>query len=67
MLKTDESYVVDSVVELLSEYGIKIDKRKIINDLVHKYALNELHINYNSEIEVFDLIVDLLYNLKQYR
>lgn len=64
--KTKEAYIIDTIAEVLGMKNDNVAEKMIINDLVYKYALNELHINYNNQIEVFDLVVDLLYNLAQY-
>lgn len=64
--KTKEAYIIDTISEILGIKNDNIAGKMIIDDLVYQYALNKLHINYNNEIEAFDLVVDLLYNLAQY-
>ena len=65
-LKTKEAYIIDTISEIIRMKNDNVDRETIINDLVYQYALNELHINYDNQIEAFDLVVDLLYNLAQY-
>lgn len=65
MLHSDEAYIVDTITELLNSNNVPVNKLKIINDLINKYMLNELYVNLDFEIEKFDLIIDLIYNMNQ--
>ena len=65
MLCSDEAYIIDTITELLNTNNVPVNKLKIISDLIDKYMLNELYVNLDFEIEKFDLIIDLIYNINQ--
>lgn len=65
MLHSEEAYIIDTIIELLSIHNMPVNRQKIISNLINKYIVNELYVNLNFEIEKFDLIIDLIYNMNQ--
>ena len=64
-LEKDEKYVVDTVVEYITDQGGDALAVDVQNDLVRKYMYNKAHVNVDAEVEVYDMVLDLLYNMKQ--
>ncbi|WP_075442617.1 tetratricopeptide repeat protein [Selenomonas ruminantium] len=65
VLENDEKYVVDTVVEYITDQGGDALAVDVQNDLVRKYMYNKAHVNVDTEVEVYDMVLDLLYNIKQ--
>ena len=61
----EDHYLVESVEELLSDNGISMDEPEIVSELTKKYFRKEINVNMDIEVDVYDLCLDLLYNLKQ--
>lgn len=64
-LNNEDSHMVDTVAECLQSNGIKPNRDSICENLTKKYMTNEAGINIDTDVESFDLILDLLYNLRQ--
>ena len=65
-LNGEDSYVIDTIAEYAGENNINIDREEIEDIVASKYLANLAHVNINVEIECFDLLLDLLYNLQSY-
>ena len=63
--RTDEKYTVDAVTALLAENGVKTDEDIICATLTKKYLANEAFVNVDMNVENYDFMLDLLYNLKE--
>lgn len=63
--RTDEKYTVDAVTSLLEENGINSDEDKICAALTKKYLANEALVNVDMNVESYDFMLDLLYNLQE--
>ena len=63
-LEENEKYVVDTVVGYINEQGGDTLPIKVQNDLVSKYMYNMAHVNVNVDVDAYDMILDLLYNMK---
>ena len=65
-LNGEDSYVIDTVAEYAKQNNIDIDRAQIEDIVASKYLANLAQVNINVEIECFDLLLDLLYNLQNY-
>ena len=65
-LNNEESYIVDTIAEYVGENKVDIDKNSIEDVLANKYLSNLAQVDINTEIECYNLLLDLLYNLKNY-
>lgn len=63
-LNTDEKYTVDAVIKLLKDNGMKADTNIISVNLTKEYLKNEAHVDVDVDVESYDFIIDLLYNLR---
>lgn len=63
--RTDEKYTVDAVSELLTESGVETDIDAISATLTKKYLSNIAFVNVDMDVECYDFILDLLYNLRE--
>lgn len=66
-LNNEESYVIDTIEEYVDENNVDIDRNSIEDAVANKYLVNLAQVNINIEIECYDLLLDLLYNLKNYQ
>ena len=64
-LNNEESYIVDTVNNYMNQYGIEINHERICDDLTNKYLQEKALVNINIDVDSYDMILDLLYNLKQ--
>ena len=64
-LNNEENYIVDSVMKYMNQQGIETNRERICDDLTIKYLQESAFVNINTDIESYDMILDLLYNLKQ--
>ena len=63
-LNGEDSYVIDTVAEYAKQNNIDIDRAHIEDIVASKYLANLAQVNIDVEIECFDLLLDLLYNLQ---
>jgi len=61
--RTEEKSTVDTISDFLKENRVTIDKDKICEALTKKYLANEAYVDINKDIECYDFVLDLLYNL----
>jgi TPR repeat protein len=61
----EEHYIVESVADILSANQIQIKDEDIIDTLTIKYLEQTAHVNALTNVEIFDFMVDLLFNLQQ--
>ena len=64
-LNNEEDYLVDTIVEYMNNSGISKDREVVCSDLTSKYLANKAYVNVDIDVECYDLILDLLYNIKQ--
>ena len=64
-LKNEESYIVDTVNSFMNQYDIEVSSEYICDKLVDKYLQEKALVNINIDVDSYDMILDLLYNLKQ--
>ena len=64
-LQNEESYMVNTLGNYMKHYGVEIDHEQIYDDLTNQYLREKALVNINIDVESYDMILDLLYNLKQ--
>lgn len=64
-LQHKEKYIVESVKELLNENKVVKSDEIIRHSLAIKYLASEAFVNTDNDVEAYDLMLDLLYNLRQ--
>lgn len=64
-LKNEEGYIVETVSGYLSENNLDSDADEISANLTSKYMKQNADVNLDVDIECYDFILDLLYNIKQ--
>ena len=65
MLQEKEHYIVQSVQKCLMENSVQTTYENIVDSLVTEYEKNEIFISPQANILIYDLMVELLYNLEQ--
>ncbi|WP_418293304.1 SEL1-like repeat protein [Megasphaera sp.] len=64
-LGNEESYVLDITISNLKEHGMEVEPITIRNELVVEYMRKNADINLNTDMERYDIILDLLFNLSE--
>ena len=64
-LHNEESYMVSTVERYLNRTGSDIPRETICHDLASDYMKEKAGVNLDLEVESFDMMLDLLYALKQ--
>lgn len=64
-LKNEERYIVETVSGYLGENNLDSDADEISANLTSKYMKQNADVNLDVDIECYDFILDLLYNIKQ--
>ena len=64
-LQNEESYMVNTLGNYMKHYGVEIDHEQIYDDLTNQYLKEKALVNIDIDVESYDMILDLLYNLKQ--
>ncbi len=64
-LQNEEKYTVDTVADYVSKYDSTITAETISRDLTASYLRDAAGVDVNLELDSFDMVLDLLYNLKQ--
>ena len=64
-LQNEESYMVNTLGNYMKHYGVEIAHEQIYDDLTNQYLKEKALVNINIDVESYDMILDLLYNLKQ--
>ena len=64
-LQRKENYIVDTVREYLEKKAVKADERQIRVELLLKYLAERMGVNLDSEVEIYDLVMELLFDLQQ--
>lgn len=61
----EEYYLVESVKEILNDNCVSLNDKQLTEQLTLKYMAKEVHVNMNVDIELYDLCLELLFNLQQ--
>lgn len=64
-LSTDERYLVDTMYEDMRDMGVQADWNALRDNLAKKYMAQSAQVNVDTNVEVFDLVLEFLYNLQQ--
>ena len=64
LLDTDEAYSVDTVENSLQSAGVAADRHKLENNLVQNYVAQESQVNLDTEVNNYDLTMEMLFNLR---
>ena len=64
LLDTDEAYIVDTVENSLQSAGVVADRHKLENNLVQNYVAQESQVNLDTEVNNYDLTMEMLFNLR---
>ena len=56
---------LSSITDTIKQYNIEINRECICDDLTSKYLQEKASIKINIKIDSYDMILDLLYSLKQ--
>ena len=64
LLDTDEAYIVDTVENSLQSAGVAADRHKLENNLVQNYVAQESQVNLDTEVNNYDLTMEMLFNLR---
>ena len=65
LLKNEERYVVDTVENYLKDNQVPADKEEISVNLTYKYMAEKAQVNPNMDVNCYDMMLDLLYNLRE--
>ena len=64
-LRNEENYLVGTVQKCLENRGMEISEETVCRDLTSEYMKKRAGVNLDIEVESFDMMLDLLYALKQ--
>lgn len=64
-LQNEEKYTVDTVAGYVSKYDDTVTAEMISRDLTSNYLKNAAGVDVDTELDSFDMVLDLLYSLKQ--
>ena len=64
-LNSEEAYIVDTIDDYMKENNIEVNRERICDDLTDKYLQEKASVDINTNVDSYDMILDLLYNLKQ--
>jgi len=62
-LNNEEDYIVDTVVDFMNGSNVDTNRESVCSLLTTKYLSDKAYVNVN--VECYDLILDLLYNIRQ--
>ena len=63
-LDAREQYLVNGAMDVLQEQGADVVPDKVKTTLVKKYMEQWADVNLDTDVEVYDLLLDLLYNIE---
>lgn len=64
LLDTDEAYIVETVENSLQSAGVVADRHKLENNLMQNYVVQESQVNLDTEVNNYDLTMEMLFNLR---
>ena len=65
LLDGEERFVVDTLVESLVESGVTADRQSLSERTVKKYLMQEAQVNPDAQVNCYDLIMEMLFNLRE--
>ncbi|EPC8419154.1 hypothetical protein ACR3AO_001724 [Bacillus wiedmannii] len=63
-IKQDEKYILDSLIEPLESANVPFNKIDLQLTIIHNYLKNSAYITSDKEVNIFELAVELLANIK---
>ena len=64
-LEERESYIVDTVMGYMNQNNLQAKREDVCDSLTYNYLKERADVNLDMNIDSYDLILDLLYNIKQ--
>lgn len=64
LLDNEEAFIVGTVEESLTDAGVPTDRQSIEGKLLTKYMAQEAHVDLTTQVQHYDLILELLFNLQ---
>lgn len=64
LLDNEEAFIVGTVEESLTDAGVPADRQSIEGKLLTKYMAQEAHVDLTTQVQHYDLILELLFNLQ---
>ena len=65
LLDGEERFVMDTITESLVENGIQTNRDDLRNTLAKRYLMQESQINVDVQVNVYDLMMEMLFNLRE--
>lgn len=65
LLDREERFVMDTITESLVENGIQTNRDDLRNTLTKRYLMQESQINVDVQVNVYDLMMEMLFNLRE--
>lgn len=66
-LEDKDSYIVSTIRNILGRNGIEASKDEIVKDIANKYMKNDLLLLWDTEVDAFDAVVSVLYEVNHYQ
>ena len=66
-LEDKDSYIVSTIRNILGRNGIEASKDEIVKDIANKYMKNDLLLLLDTEVDAFDAVVSVLYEVNHYQ
>ena len=63
-LNNSEKYIVSSLRHSLSDKGVESSEKEIVDELLSNYMIENIKIHPGIQVNSYDFIVDMLFNLK---
>ena len=63
-LNNSEKYIVSSLRHSLSDKGVESSEKEIVDELLSNYMIENIKIHPGIQVNSYDFIVDILFNLK---
>lgn len=64
-LEQREAYIVDTVMGYMNQNDIQAKREDVCDSLTYNYLKERADVNLDMNVDSYDLILDLLYNIKQ--
>ena len=64
-LENREAYLVDTVMDYVNLQDGQVKREDVCDRLAYNYLWQRANVNLNIDVESYDMILDLLYNIKQ--
>ena len=63
-LSSEEKYIVETMSTYMQDKGVNITTQEVCEDLTQKYIHDIAGVDLNVDVDAYDMILDLLYNIK---